>query len=258
MFLKLLFAGVASSLLLGGCSLYQPTLPATPLLSKGQVQVTVGTRSLASFEAGAAWAPTRHLLLSAESSLQSGTTSTTDASGQTLTYHDYHRQLSLGAGYYRAPTATSRWYLAALGGVGVARTALRAIDFEVVSPWFPFPLPYVAGQYEASYRRYYVQAYAAQPAGEYFTSGFSLRSTWVDYTHLTYDNQALDPTNHLFFEPTFFLKRGSGPLQLVSTLGCSIPLQTSRGNPLSRRTSPISSLLGLTLIFRPDLLKHQR
>lgn len=249
---------LALLLLLSSCSLYLPTMPSTPLLRKGQVQVSGGLRGLGSLEAGAAWAPTNHLLLTAESSFQSSTTSTTDVNGQTASYDDYHRQLSLGAGYYRAPTATSRWYLAAMGGVGIARTNLHAIDFAIASPFFPLPLPYISGNYEATYRRYYVQAYAAQPAGTAFTTGFSLRTSWADYARLTLDGQGISPTNHLFLEPTFFLKRGEGPLQLVGTVGLSLPVRSERDNPLSKRTSPVSSLLGLTLVFRPDLLGKEQ
>ena len=239
---------------LGGCALYAPTVPSTPLLSKGQVQVTAGFRNLTALEGGAAWAPTNHLLLSAEGAYQ-GSETTTTTNNQTTSSRDYHRRLSLGAGYYRAPTATSRWYLAALGGVGWARTDLHAIDFTIASPWLPLPLPYLSGYYEASYRRYYAQVYVAQPAGELLHTGFSLRSTWADYTTLTLDGQSFKPTSRLFIEPTFFLKVGNGPLQGQATLGLSMPWSRDNNNPLSKRTSPVSSLVGVSLIFRPDLLR---
>jgi hypothetical protein len=231
-------------------------VPSTPLLSKGQVQVSAGFRNLAALEGGAAWAPTNHLLLSAEGAYQ-GSETTTTTNNQTSAYHDYHRQLSLGVGYYRAPTATSRWYLAALGGIGWAKTDLHAIDFTIASPWLP--LPYLSGQYEASYRRYYAQAYVAQPAGKDLRTGFSLRGTWADYTTLTLDGQPFAPTSRLFIEPTFFLKIGEGrPVQGQASLGLSMPWSRDNSNPLSKRTSPVSSLVGVSLIFRPDLLRARK
>ncbi|MEJ7660402.1 MAG: hypothetical protein WKG07_12690 [Hymenobacter sp.] len=106
---------LAISLLLSSCAVYAPTVPATPLLTRGQGQLTASLRGINALEAGAAWAPTSHLLLTAEAAFQSSTTTET-TNNVTTTYPDYHRQLSLGLGYYRAPTARSAWYLAAVGG----------------------------------------------------------------------------------------------------------------------------------------------
>jgi len=237
---------------LGGCALYAPTVPSTPLLSKRQVQVSAGLRNLTALEGGAAWAPTNHLLLSAEGAYQ-GSETTTTTNNQTTSYRDYHRQLSLGAGYYRAPTATSCWYLAAMGGIGWASTKLHAIDYEV---FIIFPYPVAEGDYVARYRRYYAQVYVAQPAGKDLRTGFSLRGTWADYTTLTLDGQPFAPTSRLFIEPTFFLKIGEGrPVQGQATLGLSMPWSRDNNNPLSKRTSPVSSLVGVSVIFRPDLLR---
>lgn len=225
-------------------------MPGTPLLSKGQVQVSAGIRNLTALEGGVAWAPTHHLLLSAETALQASTTTTT-TNNQTAIYHDFHRQLSLGAGYYRA---TPHWYLAALGGVGWASTELHAIDIDV---FYILPIPVVGGDYAARYRRCYAQAYVAQLASEHhLATGFSLRGTWADYTTLTLDGQPFAPTNHLFIEPMFFVKVGTDrAIQGQGTLGLSLPWVQDDNNPLSKRTAPVSSLIGISVIFRPDLLR---
>ena len=54
---------LVSAAVLSGCAVYVPTVPSTPLVQKGQVELTAGLRSFTSLEAGAAWAPTAHLLL---------------------------------------------------------------------------------------------------------------------------------------------------------------------------------------------------
>lgn len=249
---KLLGAAVAGSLL-SGCSVYIPTMPSTPILRKRQVQVSAGLRGFTTLEAGAAWAPTNHLLLSAESSLYTAKVSTTDHNNQTIEYHDYHRQASLGVGYYRA--APSGWYLAALGGVGVARSAQHDIGVGVA---FIFPVPVIDGYDEATYLRYYAQAYVAQRASRNLTTGFSFRTVYVDYTHLSRDSQPFSSNTHVFFEPMFFLKAGHGPLQFQGNLGLSVPLHTNADAPTGNATSPNSSLIGVALIFRPDLLKKGR
>ena len=238
------------SLLLGSCAVYVPTVPSTPLLTQKQVAITAGLRGISSLEAGAAWAPTAHLLLAGESAYTGSTTETT-TNNVTTTYHDSHRQVGLGLGYYQAPTARSAWYWAAVGGVGFASAQLHAID---VGYFLILPLPYVSGFYEARYRRYYGQLYAARPLGPLVTAGASVRGTLVDYTRLTYDGQPLTPTNHFFVEPTLFLRLGHGVVQGQGTLGLSLPTAGDRNNPLNSRTAPVSTLVSLSVIFRPDLL----
>ena len=238
-------------LLLGGCAVYVPTVPSTPLLTQNQVEITAGLRGINSFEVDAAWAPTAHLLLAGESALQGGTTETTTTNNVTTTYHDSHRQASLGLGYYRAPTARSAWYLAAVGGVGFASVQLHSVDFAAPSGFLPLPLPYISGFYEASYRRYYGQLYAAHPLSPLVTAGASVRGTLVDYNRLTYDGQPLAPTNRFFVEPTLFLRLGHGVVQGEGTLGLSLPTSGDRSNP---RTAPVSTLVSIGVIFRPDLI----
>lgn len=247
---------VAVGSLLGGCAVYVPTVPSTPLLTQSQVELTAGLRGINSLELDAAWAPTRHLLLAGESALQSSTTQTT-TNNVTTSYRNAHRQVSLGLGYYRAPTAGSVWYLAALGGVGFASVDLYSVDFEVASAYLPIPLPYVSGRYEARYFRYYSQAYAARPLGPAVTGGVSVRGTFVDYNQLDFDGQAVTPTNRFFIEPTLFMRLGHGVVQGQGTLGLSLPTSGDTNNPINKRTAPVSGLFSVGVIFRPDLLKKR-
>jgi hypothetical protein len=99
---------LALALLLGGCAVYVPTVPSTPLITQNQVEITAGLRGINSLEVDAAWAPTAHLLLAGESALQASTTETT-TNNVTNTYHDYHRQVGLGLGYYQAPARPGTW-----------------------------------------------------------------------------------------------------------------------------------------------------
>jgi hypothetical protein len=238
------------SLLLSSCAVYVPTVPSTPLLTKGQVEVTAGLRGINSLEVDAAWAPTAHLLLAGESALQGSTTETT-TNNITTTYHDSHRQVGLGLGYYQAPSTRSAWYLAAVGGVGFASVDLHSTDFIV---FLFLPLPVTSGRYEAKYFRYYGQVYAARPLGSLVTGGISVRGTLVDYARLTYESQPLVPTNHFFLEPILFVRVGHGVVQGEGTLGLSLPTGGDKDNPLNPRTAPVSTLVSVGIIFRPDLL----
>jgi hypothetical protein len=242
------------SLLLSSCAVYVPTVPSTPLLTKNQVEVTAGLRGLNSLEIDAAWAPTAHLLLAGESAFQGGSTAETTTNNVTTTYHDSHRQVGLGLGYYQAPSTRSAWYLAAVGGVGFASVELYSLDVLV----FIIPLPYVSGLYKAKYFRYYGQLYAARSFGSLITGGASVRGTLVDYTRLTYEGQALAPTNRFFLEPTLFLRVGHGVVQGEATLGLSLPTSGDKANPLNPRTAPVSTLVSVGIIFRPDLLGHKQ
>jgi hypothetical protein len=245
-----------ASLLLGGCAVYVPTVPSTPLLTKNQVEITAGLRGINSLELDAAWAPTHHLLLAGESAFQGSATETTTNNVST-TYHDAHRQVGLGLGYYQAPTERSAWYLAAVAGVGFASVDLHSVDFDIVSPYVPLPVPYISGRYEAQYFRYYGQVYAARPLGAAVMGGASVRGTFVDYTRLDFDGQAVAPTNHFFIEPTLFVRVGHGVVQGQGTLGLSLPTSGNADNPLNKRTAPVSGLISIGVILRPDLLKRR-
>lgn len=245
---------IAAGLVLSGCAVYVPTVPSTPLLTKNQVEITAGLRGLNSLEFDAAWAPTNHLLLAAESAFQGGTTETT-TNGVSTTYRDSHRQVSLGLGYYRAPNERSAWYLAAVGGAGLASVDLHSVDFGIASPYLPLPLPYASGHYEARYFRYYGQLYAARPLSSVVVGGASVRGTLVDYSRLQFDGQAIAPTNRFFAEPTLFVRIGHGVVQGEGTLGLSLPLNGNQANPANKRTAPVSGLISVGVVFRPDLLK---
>jgi len=243
-----------TGLALGSCAVYVPTVPGTPLLEKGQVELTAGLRGINSFETGAAWAPTGHLLVSAESGFQGSTTETTTNS-VTTNYQDWHRQAGLGLGCYRAPSERSAWYLAAVGGAGVASVSLHSIDFAIPSIYLPIPLPYVSGHYEAQYWRYYGQLYAARPISPAVRAGASVRGTFVDYSRLTFDSQPLAPANRFFLEPTLFVRVGHGVVQGQGTLGLSLPTRREADESLNKRTAPVSALVSVGVVFRPDLVK---
>ncbi|GAA4493499.1 hypothetical protein GCM10023172_02130 [Hymenobacter ginsengisoli] len=243
-------APAVGSLLLGGCAVYVPTVPSTPLLTQKQVAITGGLRGVNSLELDAAWAPTSHLLLTAESALQGSTTETT-TSNVTTTYHDAHRQLGLGVGYYRAPSVRSAWYWAAVGGLGFASVQLHSLDIGVL---YILPVPIISGLYEARYLRYYGQLYAARPLGGVVTAGASVRGTLVDYQQLAYEGQPFTPTNRVFIEPTLFVRVGHGVVQGQGTLGLSLPTAGNPSQPYNSQTAPVSTLVGVGVVFRPDLL----
>ena len=257
---RLIFLAVGA-VWLNGCAVYVPTVPATPLLEKGQVEVTAGLRSFRSGELGAAWSPVPHLLVTGEVAGDLGRTSTTVTTPQgPVTYLDTHRQGSFGLGYYRAPAGAAGSYVALLGGVGVGRTVFFALDdYEATSPYLPFPLPTRSGVYDARYRRYYGQVYYARPAfiGD-LKGGFSLRTVWLDYIRLTYDNQPVAPSNRVFLEPTVFVRSDHGPLRYYATAGLSAPLSSDRNNPANGRTATWSLLVSGGIILRPDLLRKHR
>lgn len=243
-------------LALSSCAVYVPTVPSTPLVSAGQVEVSAGLRGLNSLEAGAAWSPVPHLLLTAEAALQpNGETRTTN--NVTTTYHDAHRQVGFGVGTYRAPTARLPLYLAAVGGVGFASMDLHSVDVGFASPYVPIPLPVEGAYYEASYRRYYGQLYAAYPT-ENLTAGLSLRATAVGYTRLLADGQPFAPEAKFFLEPTFFIRTRPGVVQGQFTVGVSTPTGSHADNMRTRRTAPVSALIGASVVLRPDLLWHRR
>lgn len=86
------------------------------------------------------------------------------------------------------------------------------------------------------------------------TGGASVRGTLVDYNQLDFDGQAIAPTNRFFIEPTLFIRVGHGVVQGQGTLGLSLPTSRNADNPSSRRTAPVSGLVSIGVVFRPDLL----
>ncbi|GAB3637683.1 hypothetical protein GCM10027422_32730 [Hymenobacter arcticus] len=242
----------ASLALLGGCAVYVPTIPSTPLVEAGQVEITAGLRGLNSLEAGAAWSPVPHLLLSTEAAWQPNSRSTT-VNNVTTTYNDSHRQVGFGVGAYRAPTARLPLYLAAVGGLGFASMDLHSVDVGVL---YILPVPVQGAYYQASYRRYYGQLYAAYKT-EGISGGVSVRGTWVDYTRLLADGLPIAPAARFFLEPTLFLRTQPNVVQVQGTLGISAPTGRQSTELQAPRTAPVSLLIGVGIVFRPDMLGHR-
>jgi hypothetical protein len=256
---KLFYANcfLATSLaLLNSCAVYVPTIPSTPLVEAGQVEVTACLRGFNSLEAGVAWSPAPHLLLSTEAAWQPNSQSTI-VSNVTTTYNDSHRQVGFGVGAYRAATARSPLYLAAVGGVGFASMELHSVDVGILSAYVPLPVPVQGAYYQASYRRYYGQLYAAYKT-EGISGGLSVRGTWVDYTRLLADGLPIAPAARFFLEPTLFLRtRPGGAVQGQFTLGISAPVGRQPTELRAQRTAPASMLIGAGVVFRPDMLWHR-
>ncbi|WP_460613923.1 hypothetical protein [Hymenobacter seoulensis] len=237
---------------LSGCAVYVPTVPSTPLLrEKGEVEITAAVRSLSSFETGAAWSPARRLLVAGEGAAQTRETSVT-SNNSTATYRSTHRQVGVGLGTYRLLGRDQSVYLAALGGVGVAKAKVYDQDIERFALIIPIPGPQV--QYQATYLRYYGQLYAARQLPK-VSYGLSVRSTLVNYTQLLRDDTAIEPANRFFLEPTGFVRVGGGPLQAMATLGVSLPGRAASGNPDRQQVAPVSSLISFGVVFRPHLLQ---
>lgn len=261
--LRLLPWLLGSAGLLSSClAVYVPTTPSTPLLEKGQVEVTAGLRSLRTAEISAAWSPVSHVLLTGELATEAGRTTTTTTTGMPpgipTTYSSSHGQGGLGLGLYT--TTAKRGYWGLLSGIGWGHTRFFAQDdYKPASVFFPFPVPTREGMYDARYRRYYGQVYFASPEAERGPRfGGSLRSVWLDYTRLTYADLPIVPSTRVYLEPSVFWRFGKGPLRYYATAGVSMPLSADRDNPANSRTSSTSYLVGGGIILRPDLLRHSR
>ena len=238
-------AGAGAALLaLAGCSVYLPTVPSTPLVQRGQVEVTAGLRTLTTLEAGAAFSPKSHVLFSAEAALQR-VTSTETRNNVTTKNLDTHQQVGLGVGAYTVTKAPNPLYLAAVAGVGYADVDIH--DYGILS---------ATRHYQAQYQRFYGQLYLAalEPGGSY---GISVRGTWVDYRQLLEDGVPIEATNRFYLEPHFFGRVGSGPVQGYATLGVSLPAVRERTSSSSTSAlAPSTLLLGAGIIFRPHLLRQ--
>ena len=244
------------AVLMSSCvAVYVPTTPSTPLLEKGQVEVTAGLRSLHYGEVNAAWSPAPHLLLTAETAFDLDNIMPEDT--DINTHRDTHRQGGVGIGVYGHPGAKQS-YLALTGGIGWGHSNFFASDdYQAASVFFPLPVPTRQGVYDASYRRYYGQLYIASPEADKGPRiGGSLRAVWLDYTRLTYADQPIVTTSRAFLEPSFFVRFGKGPLRFYFSGGLSLPLSSDRANPADGRTASKSYLFGGGVILRPDLLRH--
>jgi hypothetical protein len=248
---------LASATLLSSCAaVYVPTTSSTPLLEKGQVEITAGLRNVRYAEAQAAWSPVSHVLLTGEvaSDIGKSTTSSTNGQGGTSTYEDTHKQGGLGLGLYTSSAKSG--YLAVMSGIGWGHTNFFAFDdYKPASIFFPFPLPTREGVYDARYRRYYGQIYFASAEDDNGPRiGGSLRTVWLDYSRLTYTDVPIVASTHFYVEPSAFLRFGQGPLQFYTTIGMSLPFSSDRSNPANNRTSSTSYVISAGVVFRPDLL----
>ncbi|QNH61624.1 hypothetical protein [Hymenobacter sediminicola] len=232
--------------LLSGCAVYVPTVPSTPLLrSKGEVEITAGTRGTSSLEVGAAWSPAPGLLLAAETALQTSKGSET-SNNVTVNYQNVHRQAGLGVGTYRLLGKDQATYLAAIGGIGFAKASVYDPNFELL--FFSGPTVH----YRANYRRYYGQVYVARQLKR-ISFGTSLRGTFVDYSRLRRDEVAVEPSSRFFLEPTVFIRVGRGVIQGQATFGLSAAVGADSRSPDYRNLTPVSSLIGAGIVIRPHL-----
>jgi hypothetical protein len=252
---------LTSAILLSSCAaVYVPTTPSTPLLEKGQVEMTVGVRSLRYAEAQAAWSPVSHVLLTGElaTGIGKSVSSTSNGQGGTSTYEDTHKQGGLGLGLYTSNAKSE--YLAVMSGIGWGHSNFFAFDdYKPASIFFPFPLPTREGVYDARYRRYYGQVYFASAEGNGPRIGGSLRAVRLDYSRLTYADVPIVASTHFYLEPSAFLRFGQGPLQFYTTIGMSMPFSSDQSNPSDNRTSSTSYVISAGVVLRPDLfLGHKK
>ena len=256
--------------LLSSCAtVYSPNTPLTPIVEKGQLEVTAGGEMHGNAEVGAAWSPLPHLLLTGEMSYMIPTSEgSSTTQGVTISAIDQQRQGSVGIGFYQGPTATSATYWALIGGTGWGSRSFIAFDDYKASAYIPIPLPHQAGVFDAHYRRNYAQAYFAHPLwAKGMLGGLSLRSVYIDYTELTYNDHPIIGSNNFFVEPSFFLRYGKGCLRYYATGGLSVPLGSETNNPANRwttaeapsqRIASLSCIWGAGIIFRPDVLWHRK
>lgn len=227
---------------LASCTVYSPTVPSTPLVQKGQVELVASTRTLLSLDGSVAYSPVNHLLISGEGAIRRGGGNTV-VNGVKTEFADVHRQASLGLGAYQKFGPDHSLYAAAVGGVGVAAVGLHNGLLGNLS------------EYTANYTRYYGQVYVAR-CGHFISGGLSLRVNWLTFNRLLLDNAPVAPTARFYFEPSFFVRAGKGALQSQFTAGISVPDHTSSDYGASNLAAQ-SSLVSLGLVFRPSLLKKR-
>ena len=226
---------------LAGCTVYSPTVPSTPLVRKGQVEVVAAMRTLLSLDGSVAYSPANHMLISAEAAIRSGGGNMT-VNGMKVPYTDRHRQGSLGIGTYQEFGPERRFYAAAVSGIGMATVNVHNGLFGQLS------------EYTASYNKYYTQLYVAQRGG-FVTGGVSLRTTWLDFNQLRLDGAPIEPVTQFYIEPSFFVQAGKGALQSQLTIGISVPARRSTAYD-SKILAAQSSLVSVGLVFRPGLLRE--
>lgn len=251
---RFLLPTVAGTALLGGCAVYVPITPSTPLVSsKGEVEVTAALRGLTSLEASGAWSPAAHVVVTAETALQVSNGHET-SNTTTVQYTSVHKQVGVGVGTYRLVGAARSVYLGATGGVGFAKADIYDphADDLLVPLLGKRPTTY----FDATYQRYYGQLYAAHrgPGASY---GVSARGTFVHYSRLLRNGEAITSPTHFYLEPTLFVRAGRGPLQFQGTLGLSMPVPTAPVGADQRNLSPATLLISAGVVLRPHLLGHR-
>lgn len=233
---------VACLIFLSGCAVYSPTVPSTPLVQKGEVEVTASTRTLLSLDGSVAYSPVHHLLLSGEGAIRQGGGNKL-VNGVKTEFTDVHRQASLGIGAYHEFGPDGIFYAAAMGGVGMAAVNVHNGLLGTLS------------EYTANYTRYYGQVYVAH-RGQFFSGGLSMRVNWLAFNSLLLDNVPVAPIARSYFEPSLFLRAGQGALQGQLTLGISLPDRPSSAYDANSLAAK-SSLVSVGLVFRPALINKQ-
>lgn len=245
---------VVGAALFSSCAVYVPTVPGTPLVTKaGEVELTAAVRGLSSLEAGGAWSPAAHVVVTGETALQVSNGSET-ANGTTYKYTSVHKQAGVGLGTYRLVGAKQSIYLGAIGGFGLAKANVYDphADDLIIPLFGKRPTTY----FEGTYQRYYGQLYAAHLGGV-VSYGASARGTFVHYSQLQRNYEAIASPTNFFIEPTFFLRAGRGPLQFQGTIGFSIPTYVDHGSENQRNLSPVSMLISAGVVLRPQLFRHR-
>jgi len=243
---------LAGTALLSSCAVYVPTVPSTPLVTEaGQVEITAGIRGFSSLELGGAWSPANHLFVTAETALQQSNGSET-SNNTTFKYTNVHKQASVGLGTYRLVGPEQKGYLAATGGFGFAKADVYDphLGYLILPIFGRAPITY----YEATYQRYYGQLYAAH-LGRVVSYGASVRGTFLHYSLLRRNEEAITSPSNFFIEPTLFIRVGSGPLQFQGTAGLSAPTHVDYDAGSRNNLSPVSVLVGAGVVFRPHLLR---
>ena len=223
------------------CAVYMPTTPGTPLVQQGEIEITAAVRGASSLgiEAGAAWSPISHLLLTGESGLHY---CVNKPNGKN--YPSLHKQAGLGVGVYQVLGVSHPIYVAAVAGMGRASASVYSVE-----------LLGAPNKFEADYSKYYGQIYAALQ-GRRFSGGLSLRGTHLNFQHLQLDGNPVSKAASFYVEPTLFGRMGTGPWQIQSAIGLSVPNYTDPSVGNNYYINPTTFLISAGLVFKPGARKH--
>ena len=260
------FRGAVGVVLLGltGCGVYMPLLPPTPLLQRGQVEISAAAAPFAglanlttspkptglwlpALEGNVAWAPARHLTL-----VFSGGTTYVGRLHRPATQYVRNRQWTASAGWHTAWTAQEgSWYVAVLAGIGRGNSALSKQEEDQDSGLFTTPGHRVSS-YEASFRSQSIQTYATRSAGSLSVTG-TVRFTMLAFDEIRRRRRFNDtdlpaefvpvvgvPT--MYLEPAVSVRVGPHRCQALAGLGLAIPLQHPT-QPPPTQLAPYQKLL---------------